>query len=255
MKIGYARTSTVEQEAGFEAQQRDLKVAGCTKMFGEQVSSVSVREQLDAALDYLRDDDVLVVTKLDRLARSMRDLLDIVARIEAKGASLRILAMNLDTTTATGKLMLNVFGSVAEFERSMMLERQRGGIAKAKTEGKYRGRVPTARAKADDVRRLLAVGVGASDVAAQLGMSRSSVWRIAKGTLSSKRRREARVHRRRRGGLSHGSTADLLNSEACPHRRRNSPAATAKFRGNFHGGSDKQDHAARAPRNLSTERR
>ena len=180
MLIGYARTSTVEQEAGFEAQKRDLEAAGCKKVFSEQVSSVVVREQLNVALEYLRDEDVLVVTKLDRLARSMRDLLDIVAQIEAKGASLRILAMNLDTTTATGKLMLNVLGSVAEFERSMMLERQREGIAKAKTEGKYRGRAPTARAKSDEVRRLLATGMGASEVATQLSMSRSSVWRIAK---------------------------------------------------------------------------
>src|SRR6478735_3851804 len=132
MLIGYARTSTVDQEAGFEAQKRDLDAAGCKKVFSEQVSSVATREQLHAALDYLRDDDVLVVTKLDRLARSMRDLLEIVARIDAKGANLRILAMHLDTITATGKLMLNVLGSVAEFERAMMLERQREGIAKAR---------------------------------------------------------------------------------------------------------------------------
>ena len=180
MLIGYARTSTVDQEAGFEAQIRDLEEVGCKKTFGEKVSSVAVRAQLDVALDYLRDDDVLVVTKLDRLARSMRDLLDIVARIEAKKASLRILAMNLDTTSATGKLMLNVLGSVAEFERSMMLERQREGIAKAKTEGKYKGRAPTALRQADEVRRLLGAGVRPSDVAETLGVSRSSVWRIAK---------------------------------------------------------------------------
>ena len=109
----------------------------------------------------------------------MVHLLDIVARIEAKSASLRILAMNLDTTTATGKLMLNVLGSVAEFERSMMLERQREGIAKAKTEGKYKGRAPTARAKAEEVRKLLADGVGPVEIATQLNISRSSVWRIA----------------------------------------------------------------------------
>ena len=185
MLIGYARTSTADQEAGFEAQKRDLDAAGCKKVFGEQVSSVVVREQLNVALEYLRDEDVLVVTKLDRLARSMRDLLDIVAQIEAKGASLRILAMNLDTTTATGKLMLNVLGSVAEFERSMMLERQREGIAKAKTEGKYRGRAPTARTKSEEVRRLLANGLGPSAVAVRLGMSRASVWRIAKEVSGS----------------------------------------------------------------------
>ena len=179
MLIGYARTSTVEQEAGFDAQRRDLVAVGCEKVFAEQVSSVAQRDQLQACLDYARDGDVIVVTKLDRLARSMAHLLDIVARIEGKGASLRILAMNLDTTTATGKLMLNVLGSVAEFERSMMLERQREGIAKAKTEGKYKGRAPTARAKADEVRKLLADGVGPVEIANQLNISRSSVWRIS----------------------------------------------------------------------------
>ena len=148
-------------------------------MFSEQVSSLATRTQLDAVLDYLRDDDVLVVTKLDRLARSMRDL-EIVARIEAKSANLRILAMHLDTTTATGKLMLNVLGSVAEFERSMMLERQREGIAKAQGEGKYRGRVPTAQAKSSEVQRLLGEGCKPSEIAARIGMSRSSVWRISK---------------------------------------------------------------------------
>ncbi|MEQ1672298.1 MAG: recombinase family protein, partial [Hyphomicrobium sp.] len=118
--IGYARTSTVEQAAGFEAQVRELEAVGATKIFKEQVSSVSHRAQLDALIDFVREGDTVIVTKLDRLARSMRDLLEIVAQIEKKGAGLRILAMNLDTTTATGKLMLNVLGSVAEFERSMM---------------------------------------------------------------------------------------------------------------------------------------
>lgn len=177
MQIGYARTSTLEQIAGFEAQKRDLEAAGCKKVFAEQVSSVAQREQLEAAIDYLRDGDSLVVTKLDRLARSMRDLLDIVARIEAKGAGLRILAMNLDTTTATGKLMLNVLGSVAEFERSMMLERQREGIAKAKAEGKFKGRKPTARAKAGEVEAMLAAGESPTVVAKKLGIGRSSVYR------------------------------------------------------------------------------
>jgi DNA invertase Pin-like site-specific DNA recombinase len=160
MLIGYARTSTTEQVAGFEAQRRDLEVAGCTRIFAEQVSSVAQRDELAAALDYLRDGDVLTVTKLDRLARSMRDLVEIVARIEAKGAGLRILAMNLDTTTPTGRLMMNVLGSVAEWERSVMLERQRDGIAKAKAAGKYRGRARTAMAKASEVEAMLAGGIG-----------------------------------------------------------------------------------------------
>jgi DNA invertase Pin-like site-specific DNA recombinase len=177
MEIGYARTSTVDQVAGFEAQRRDLIAAGCQKVFAEQVSSVAEREQLIAALEYLRDGDVLTVTKLDRVARSVRDLMEIVHRIEEKGAGLRILAMNLDTTTPTGRLMLQVLGAVAEFERAIMLERQREGIAKAKAEGKYKGRAKTAMAKAGEVETMLAAGVAPTDVAKKLGIGRSSVYR------------------------------------------------------------------------------
>ncbi len=177
MQIGYARTSTVDQVAGFIAQRRDLEAAGCEKVFAEQVSSIAEREHLVAALDYLRDGDVLTVTKLDRIARSVRDLMEIVHRIETKGAGLRILSMNLDTTTPTGRLMLQVLGAVAEFERSMMLERQREGIAKAKAEGKYRGRAKTAMAKAGEVETMLAAGVKPTEVARKLGIGRSSVYR------------------------------------------------------------------------------
>jgi DNA invertase Pin-like site-specific DNA recombinase len=188
MQIGYARTSTLDQVAGFEAQKRDLEGAGCEKVFAEQVSSVAERGQLSAALDYLREGDVLTVTKLDRLARSVWDLLDIVQRIEGKKAGLRILAMNLDTTTPTGKLMLQVLGAVAEFERSMMLERQREGIAKAQSQGKYKGRKPTARAKAGEVQALLEAGVTPTEVARKLGVGRSSVYRIvAEKGLKSQR--------------------------------------------------------------------
>jgi DNA invertase Pin-like site-specific DNA recombinase len=178
MEIGYARTSTVEQAAGFEAQKRDLAKAGCTKVFAEQVSSIAERQQLEAALDYLRDGDVLICTKLDRLCRSMRDLMHIADRTAAKGAGLRILSMSLDTTTPTGKLMLNVLGSVAEWERETMLERQREGIAKAKAAGKYKGRAKTAMAKADDVVALLAEGVSPTEVVKRLRISRSSVYRV-----------------------------------------------------------------------------
>jgi len=178
--VGYARTSTVDQDAGYEAQQRDLKVAGCTKIFAEQVSSVAEREQLNAAIEYLREGDVLIATKLDRLARSMRHLLQIVDEVKEKGASLRILGIGLDTDTATGTMMLQVLGAVAEHERSLMLERQREGIAKAKAEGKFKGRARTAMAKAGEVEALLAKGVNPTDVARKLGIGRSSVYRAMK---------------------------------------------------------------------------
>jgi DNA invertase Pin-like site-specific DNA recombinase len=180
MIVGYARTSTTEQEAGLSAQLRDLEAAGCNRVFQEQVSSVDrdARRELNAALDYVRDGDTLIVTKLDRLARSVPHLLELVEALKEKGATLRILAMDIDTGTPTGKLMVSVLGSVAAFEREIMLERQREGIAKAKAEGKYKGRKPTAQAKADDVQRLRAEGKGATEIAKALGIGRASVYRI-----------------------------------------------------------------------------
>ena len=178
MLVGYARTSSITQEAGLEAQERDLKAVGVEKMFTEQVSSVAERAQLEAALDFCRARDALVVTRLDRLARSIRDLCSIVDRLEAKGVSLRILGMGLDTATANGRLMLNVLGSVAQFEREVMLERQREGIAKAKAEGKFKGRAPTARRKADEAKALAQAGMTRLEIAERLGMSERSVYRV-----------------------------------------------------------------------------
>lgn len=182
MIIGYARTSTLDQTAGIEAQERDLLAAGCEKIFLEQVSSVDVkhRTQLSLALDFIREGDTLVVTKLDRLARSVAHMHDLLQRLSSKGAALKILSMGVDTSTPTGKLMLNVLGGVAEFEREIMLERQREGIAKAKADGKYKGRAPTALRKAADVMELRAAGVGAAEIARRLGISRASVYNVCK---------------------------------------------------------------------------
>jgi DNA invertase Pin-like site-specific DNA recombinase len=180
MKIGYARTSTVEQIAGLEAQERELQAAGAEKVFSERVSSVAKREQLETALDFCRHGDVLVVTKLDRLARSMTDLVAITSKLKAKGVEFQVLAMALDTSTPTGKLMLNLMGSFAEFEREIMLERQREGVAKAKAEGKYRGRVPTAQRKEGEVVQLRSQGAKPEEIAAKLGISRASVFRVLK---------------------------------------------------------------------------
>lgn len=177
--VGYARTSTTDQKAGLAAQLRDLKAAGCEEVFQEELSSVTAsRPQLAAALKYVRKGDTLVVTKLDRLARSVADLVDIQKQLAGKGVGLRILAMSLDTGTPTGKLMVNLLGSIAEFERELMLERQREGIAKAKAEGKYAGRQPTARRKAADVMRLRAEGKSVGDIVKALEISRASVFRI-----------------------------------------------------------------------------
>ena len=175
--VGYARTSTLDQVAGYESQLRDLEGVGCSKLFKEQVSAVGSRPALAACLDYLREGDTLVVTKLDRLARSVMHLGEIVAALTAKGAALRVLNIGLDTSTPTGKLLLNMLGSVAEFERDMMLERQREGIAKAKADGRYKGRAPTARRKADQIRELAAAGQTRAAITERLGVSERSVYR------------------------------------------------------------------------------
>src|ERR1700730_14495154 len=177
MLVGYARTSSLAQVAGLEAQERELHAAGCSKIFREQVSSVAQRDQLEQALDYVREGDTLMVTKLDRLARSVGDLLAIVARLEAKKVSLRVQAMSgteaLDTSTAMGRLMMAVIGAVGQAERETMLERQREGIAKAQREGRYKGRAPTVRRA-----RLKADGVTPTEIAATLGIGRASVYRV-----------------------------------------------------------------------------
>src|SRR5215472_6070792 len=178
MLVGYARTSTLDQTAGFEAQLSELAQAICEKVFREQVSSVAPRAQLEAALEYIREGDVLVVSKLDRLARSTQHLLEIVERIKRKGAHLKVLNLGMDTSTATGKLLLTMIAAIGQFEREMMLERQREGIAKAKTEGKYKGRAPTARAKAAEARALRDEGVGAMEIARRLKIGRASVYRV-----------------------------------------------------------------------------
>lgn len=180
--VGYARTSTVEQEAGLEAQIAELEAVGCTHVFAEQVSSVDAdRPKLKEALAYLRSGDTFVVTRPDRLARSTLDLLTIVDGLTAKGVGVRVLSMDLNTSNATGRLILTVLGGIAEFERSLMLERQRAGIAKAKAEGKYKGRAPTARAKVKDIRKLKAEGLGVAEIVKRTGVSRASVYRLLEG--------------------------------------------------------------------------
>src|ERR1700675_4882349 len=178
MLVGYARVSTVEQDAGFEAQERDLKAAGAERLFSERTSAVGPRKALDDAIDFVREGDAIVVTKLDRLARSVGDLVRIAERLEAKHVGLRILAMGVDTATSTGKLLVNVLGAIGQFEREIMLERQREGVQRAKREGKYKGRAPTARAKSAEIVKLAGERVRREDIAARLGVGVASVYRV-----------------------------------------------------------------------------
>ncbi len=179
MKIGYARTSTTRQAAGLAAQLRELLTReGCEEVFQEQVSAVGERTQLDAALRFLRPGDQLVVTRLDRFARSLEHALALERAIAGKGASLVVLDPAIDTATPIGRLLFGMIGAVAQFEREIMLDRQREGIARAAAAGKYKGRQPTARRKAAEVLALRAERLSAEKIAERLGIGRSSVNRI-----------------------------------------------------------------------------
>jgi DNA invertase Pin-like site-specific DNA recombinase len=179
VKIGYARTSTIEQKAGLDAQLRDLKAAGVEKVFQEQLSSVDAKRLLlEAAIDFCREGDVLVCTKLDRLARSVADVVKIEELLNKRGASLLVMDPAMDTSSPAGRLVFNVLASIAQFEREIMLTRQREGIARAKGEGKYKGRQPTARAKSAEVLAMRRERIGATEIARKLGIGRRSVYRI-----------------------------------------------------------------------------
>jgi len=181
MNVGYARTSSSDQTAGLAAQERDLLAAGAERLYAEQVSSMAQREKLADCLAFLREGDVLIVTKPDRLARNTAELLTIEADLSKRGVGLIVLSiggMQLDTRNPTSKLIFTLLGGVATWEREIMLERQREGIAKAKAEGKYRGGKPTLdRAEI----AALAQTMGPAAIAKHLGIARSSVYRLLPG--------------------------------------------------------------------------
>lgn len=179
MKIGYARVSTTGQS--LEAQLALLGAVGLDKCYQEKKSGTRLagRVELDRALDQLRTGDVLVVTRLDRLARSLPDLFGILQRVTDAGASFTCLQQGgVDTTTATGKLMVGILGAVAEFENDLRRERQAEGIAKAKESGTYRGtKKQIDRAKVAELYDK-GKGMDAAAIGRALNCSRGSVWRI-----------------------------------------------------------------------------
>ena len=175
--IGYARVSTEGQE--LTAQLEQLESAGVDKIFREKASGVKQdRPQLAAMIEYAREGDTVVVCKLDRIARSTKHLLEIVEDLEAKKVSFKVLNINLDTSTPTGKLMLSMLAAIGQFERELMLERQREGIRLAKEAGAYKGRKPTARAQTAKVIELLIQGKTKQAVADEVGIGVASVYRI-----------------------------------------------------------------------------
>lgn len=173
--VGYARVSTRGQS--LDAQLNALH--DCDKVFKEIISGAKDnRAELTALLDYVREGDTVKVTKLDRLARNTKHLLEISDYLEAKQVRLFIMNIGIDTGTPTGKLMLTMIGAIATFEREIMLERQAEGIALAKQQGKYTGRKASAMAKSNEVLSLLAQGATKPEISRQLDISITSIYRI-----------------------------------------------------------------------------
>lgn len=177
--FGYARVSSAGQKV--DVQEAALEVAGCVAVFAEKASGTTTnkRPELKRVLAILGEGDTLVVTRLDRLARSMTDLLQITAELDAKGASLKCLEQPFDTSGPMGKLIRNILGSIAEFETELRRERQAEGIAAAKTRGVYKGRKPTVDAAA--IRADAAAGKAPGAIAKAHKVSRMTIWRCLNG--------------------------------------------------------------------------
>lgn len=180
--VGYARVSSVGQSV--EVQEAALAEARCDKIFSEKRSGATTgdREELRRALEYVREGDTFVVTRIDRLARSVTDLYAIIDRLTEKQVSFRALQQGeFDTTTSHGEFFLTLLGAFARFETALRKERQAEGIAKAKVEGKYRGRPKSV--DADAIRRLHAEGEKPTSIARRLGVARSTVYEALKDRL------------------------------------------------------------------------
>jgi DNA invertase Pin-like site-specific DNA recombinase len=173
---GYARVSTLDQDASL--QEETLRQAGCEIVRSEKVSASSRngRQELERLLEFVRAGDTLMVTRIDRLARSVADLQDIVRTLKARGVALKATEQPIDTSTAAGKAFLDMLGVFAEFETNLRRERQMEGIAKAKQRGVYKGRKPNI--NRSEVERLKQKGLGASAIAEELGIGRASVYRL-----------------------------------------------------------------------------
>lgn len=180
VKIGYARISTKSQRDSLHNQQEQLKSVGCEKIYAEVASGIkSKRPQLDKALDYAREGDTLIVTRLDRLGRSTLDTLKTLQAIDEKGVRVQALDLDLDTQTPAGRLVISVIASLAQWERDLLVERTKEGLAHARSQGRYGGR-PTALTAEQKkaVRSALKGGMSANSVAKSFGVSRSTIERV-----------------------------------------------------------------------------
>lgn len=175
-RIGYARVSTLDQDLG--TQQVRLKAEGCSVIRAEKVSGGSRhgRTELAIVLDFLRPGDELVVTRLDRLGRDTRDVLNLIHECEQRGAFVTVLDPHVSTRGEMGHVVLTVLGMVAQMERRFIKERQRDGIARAKTAGVYRG--GKRQLNYERIKSLKASGMGVADIAKFMGCSRMQVYRV-----------------------------------------------------------------------------
>jgi DNA invertase Pin-like site-specific DNA recombinase len=176
VNVGYARVSTTDQDLSIQIEA--LKAAGCEPVRAEKRSGIKVtgREELRTVLDFLREGDTLTCTRVDRLARSIGDLQDIVRELKAKGVTLKATEQPIDTSTAAGKCFLDMLGVFAEFETNLRRERQMEGITAAKAKGVYKGRPATI--ETEEIAKLKAEGLGATEIARRLGIGRASVYRV-----------------------------------------------------------------------------
>lgn len=176
--VGYARVSTLDQN--LDLQTDALRASGCTKLFVEKASGASTeRPELARALEYVREGDVLVVWRLDRLGRSLRHLLDVVHGLGEAGVQFKSISDGIDTTTSAGKLMFKIVGAIGEFERELIVERTQAGLAAARARGRVGGRPSTATpAKLARAKRLLTEGhLTTEEVARAVGTSRATLYR------------------------------------------------------------------------------
>src|SRR6516164_10296962 len=183
MRYGYARVSTIDQDLSI--QNAALTAAGCELVRAEKVSGTSRagRDELELLMQFMREGDELVVTRIDRLARSIGDLQDIVRALKAKGVALRALEQPIDTSTAAGKCFLDMLGVFAEFETNLRKERQLEGIARAKAAGIYKGR--KRKVQVDEVRRLKEAGRSISEIAETFDVSRTAIYHALKQSAAA----------------------------------------------------------------------
>ncbi|MBH0030264.1 recombinase family protein [Pseudoalteromonas sp. SWYJZ98] len=177
--FGYARVSTKDQDLSVQLEK--LNEHGVDRIYSEKLSGKNTnRPELEKMIEQLRDGDTVVITKIDRLARNMRDFQNIVHELTESGVTLKILDQNIDTSSAQDKLFMDMLAMFADFERTMILERQREGIAHAKEKGVYKGRKPTSDDKKQLVLELAASGMKKADIQRETGLGKTTVFKIIK---------------------------------------------------------------------------